>query len=39
LSDVSEDTILRDLRDLVGKNLLVKKGSTKGTKYYLKSNS
>ncbi len=35
-SDVSEDTILRDLRDLVGKNLLVKKGSTKGTKYYLK---
>ena len=37
LSDVSEDTILRDLRDLVGKNLLVKKGSTKGTKYYLKN--
>ncbi len=36
LPDVSEDTILRDLRDLVGKNLLVKKGSTKGTKYYLK---
>lgn len=34
--DVSEDTILRDLRDLVTKNLLVKKGSTKGTKYYLK---
>lgn len=38
LPDVSEDTILRDLRDLVGKNLLIKKGSTKGTKYYLKSN-
>lgn len=37
LSDVSEDTILRDLRDLVAKNLLIKKGSTKGTKYYLKS--
>jgi Fic family protein len=37
LPDVSEDTILRDLRDLVGKNLLVKKGSTKGTRYYLKS--
>ena len=37
LSDVSEDTILRDLRDLVSKNLLVKKGSTKGTRYYLKS--
>lgn len=36
LPDVSEDTILRDLRDLVGKNLLVKKGSTKGTRYYLK---
>ncbi|MFZ2199438.1 MAG: Fic family protein [Microgenomates group bacterium] len=35
LPDVSEDTILRDLRDLVGKNLLVKKGSTKGTRYYL----
>jgi Fic family protein len=37
LPDVSEDTILRDLRDLVTKNLLVKKGSTKGTRYYLKS--
>jgi Fic family protein len=36
LPDVSEDTILRDLRDLVNKNLLVKKGSTKGTRYYLK---
>lgn len=38
LPDVSEDTILRDLRDLVGKNLLVKKGSTKGTRYYLAQN-
>lgn len=37
LPEVSEDTILRDLRDLVTKNLLVKKGSTKGTKYYLKN--
>ena len=37
LIDVSEDTILRDLRDLVTKNLLIKKGSTKGTKYYLKN--
>lgn len=37
LPDVSEDTILRDLRDLVSKNLLVKKGSTKGTRYYLQS--
>ena len=36
LPDVSEDTILRDLRDLLTKNLLVKKGSTKGTRYYLK---
>jgi Fic family protein len=39
LPDVSEDTILRDLRDLVSKNLLVKKGSTKGTRYYLQSGS
>lgn len=37
LPDVSEDTILRDLRDLVTKNLLIKKGSTKGTRYYLKN--
>lgn len=37
LSDVSEDTILRDLRDLVTKQLLTRKGSTKGTKYYLKN--
>ena len=37
LPEVSEDTILRDLRDLVSKNLLIKKGSTKGTKYYLKN--
>jgi Fic family protein len=37
LPDVSEDTILRDLRDLVTKNLLIKKGSTKGTKYFLKN--
>ncbi len=37
LPDVSEDTILRDLRDLVKKNLLVKKGHTKGSKYQLKN--
>lgn len=37
LSDVSEDTILRDLRDLVEKKLILKKGSTKGTKYMLAS--
>jgi len=35
ISQVSEDTILRDLRDLVDKKLILKKGSTKGTKYYL----
>ena len=32
---VSEDTILRDLRDLVEKKLLVRRGNTKGAKYYL----
>ena len=37
LPDVSDDTILRDLRDLVKKKLVTKRGSTKGTKYYLKS--
>lgn len=37
LPDVSDDTILRDLRDLVEKKLLTKKGTTKGTKYYLKN--
>ena len=37
LPDVSDDTILRDLRDLIQKKLIIKKGSTKGTKYYLAS--
>lgn len=37
LPDVSEDTILRDLRALVQENLLIKKGNTKGSKYYLKN--
>ncbi len=37
LPDVSEDTVLRDLRDLVGKNLIIKRGNTKGAKYYLKN--
>lgn len=32
---VSEDTILRDLRDLVEKKLLTRHGNTKGAKYYL----
>lgn len=35
LPDVSDDTVLRDLRDLVEKKLLKKKGNTKGSKYYL----
>lgn len=35
LTHVSEDTILRDLRDLVEKKLINKKGNTKGAKYYL----
>lgn len=38
LSGVSEDTVLRDLRDLVSKKLILKKGNTKGAKYYLKNN-
>ncbi len=33
---VSDDTILRDLRDLTKKGLIEKKGETKGAKYYLK---
>ncbi len=37
LTDVSEDTILRDLRSLVQENLLIKKGNTKGSKYQLKN--
>ncbi|MFH2019396.1 MAG: Fic family protein [bacterium] len=38
LPDVSDDTVLRDLRDLCDKKLIKKKGNTKGAKYYLKSN-
>jgi Fic family protein len=37
LPDVSDDTVLRDLRDLVKKNLITKRGNTKGAKYYLKN--
>lgn len=33
---VSDDTILRDLRDLIEKGLVKKKGKTKGTRYFLK---
>lgn len=36
LSMVSEDTILRDLKYLMGKGIIVKKGSTKAAKYVLK---
>lgn len=36
LQMVSEDTILRDLRYLMEKDVLVKKGSTKAAKYVLK---
>lgn len=35
LPNISEDTILRDLRDLVQKNLISRRGNTKGAKYYL----
>lgn len=37
LPQVSDDTILRDLRDLVEKKLLVRHGNTKGAKYYIKN--
>src|SRR3989344_2344144 len=36
LADFSDDTILRDLRDLQKKKLIKKKGSTKGAVYVLK---
>lgn len=36
LSDYSDDTILRDLKDLVSKKLVKKKGSTKGAVYVLR---
>lgn len=35
LPEVSDDTVLRDLRDLVTKKLLTRRGNTKGAKYYL----
>lgn len=35
LANVSDDTILRDLRDLVDKKLITRRGNTKGAKYYL----
>lgn len=36
---VSDDTILRDLRSLVEKNLISRRGNTKGAKYYLRGQS
>ena len=35
LPSVSEDTILRDLKDLMDKRLVKKKGHTKGSRYVL----
>lgn len=35
LPEVSDDTILRDLKDLVEKQVVVKKGRTKGARYLL----
>jgi predicted HTH transcriptional regulator len=37
LPDVSDDTVLRDLRDLTEKGLVVKKGKTKGVRYFIKN--
>lgn len=34
---VSDDTVLRDLRDLQEKGLIIKKGKTKGVRYHLKN--
>lgn len=33
--DISDDTILRDLNDLIGKKIVKKKGKTRGAKYIL----
>jgi len=34
---ISEDTVLRELKDLIGKGIVKKEGSTKGVKYILKT--
>ena len=36
LSMVSEDTILRELKDLMEKEVIIKRGSTKSARYVLK---
>jgi Fic family protein len=35
LPEVSDDTILRDLKDLLSKKIVIKKGKTKGSRYLL----
>ena len=35
---ISEDTVLRELKDLMKKGILQKQGSTKGVRYTLKTN-
>lgn len=35
--DISEDSVLREVQDLVKKGIIVKKGKTKGVKYLMKS--
>mgnify|MGYP001565000758 FL=1 len=34
---VSEDTVLREIKDLIKKNIIVKEGTTKGVRYVLKT--
>ena len=34
---ISEDTVLRELKDLIKKGIVVKEGSTKGVRYVLRS--
>jgi len=34
---ISEDTVLREIKDLMKKGIVVKEGSTKGVRYHLKS--
>ena len=34
---VSEDTVLRELKDLLGKGIVKKEGTTKGARYVLRT--
>jgi len=36
---ISEDTVLREIKDLIGKGIIQKTGSTKGVRYVLRSGS